>query len=222
MSSKLLLCMQELKTQGWSIIRDNLSTRLITLLKQHYMNKTVPSLSLIRQSFDGLPWRISTGLIGEVVLSAIKVEPSHGWHRGRNDTVISGAPANFIPGFDLAININTEAIGLEVLSGSGRISIDAPYKFLARSILEIAPSDLVIFDSRLLRCWSPENNRAIFEFSVIRPWLTPLEDFTDKVRPDTPPRALKFYGIPGIPAKDISHWLFKNHQKRSLDARSRS
>ena len=222
MSSKILLCKQELSTQGWSIVRDNLSPRLLIHLKQHYLTKTVPKLSLIRETFDGLPWRIVTGLIGEATLSAIRTETSDEWHRGREDTVISSSPADFVPGFDLAVNIDNETAGLEVISGSGRLPIDSPYELLESNFIELAHSDLAIFDSRLLRRWLPKNKNSIFGFSVTRPWLAPLDDFSSQVRPDTPPRALRFYGIPWIPAQDISQWLFKSHSKRSSDARSGS
>jgi hypothetical protein len=195
---------------------------LLVQLKQHSINKKIEKLSLIRQAFDGLPLRIINGLIGEVVLSAIRVEASSEWHRGRDDTIISGAPPEFIPGFDLVINIGSETAGLEVISGSGRLPIDSPYELLDSRFIELVHGDMVILDSRILRRWISKNEGAIFWFSVIRPWLTPLDDFTNKVRPDTPPRALRFYGIPWIPAQDIGQWLFKNHRKRSSDAGSRS
>ena len=214
MGSTVALCMQMLETQGWVVIRQNLSPRLLTSLARGFPNPNPSELVLVRQVFDGLPMRIIQGLIGEVMLSAIKYGAQQGWHRGRNDTVSSGAPANFIPGFDLAAILDSESCSVDVIAGSGRLETGEDYPVEISQSIEIAPGDLAIFDSRLLRRWPSDRCQWVYSSSVIRPWITPLSDFSSRIGLDMPPRALRFYGVPWQPARDVGEWLFRNHTKR--------
>lgn len=222
MSSLVAYCIQELETQGWTILRGNLSQRLLSHFARGYPAPNPSELILVRQAYDGLPMRIVEGLVEQAVLSAVRYGAEEQWHRGRDDTVRGGAPADFIPGFDLAATLDSAPCALEVISGSQRLGVDDPYPLQQSRSIELASGDLAIMDSRLLRRWSAQSAYWILWFSVIRPWLTPLDDFTDKIRPDTPPRALRFYGIPWRPARDVGQWLFHSHSKRNSDARTRS
>ena len=222
MSSLVSLCIQNLETQGWTVLKGNLSPQLTRHLARGFPEHNPSQLTLVRQAFDGMPLRIITGLIGEVVLSMIRSGAAPDWHRGRNDTIASGAPSQFIPGFDLATTIDSSPCILEVIPGSGRLSANDPNPSQISARVEVGPCDLAILDSRLIRRWSLETGKKVFWFSVIRPWLTPLDNFEREVRSNTPPRALRFFGLPWQPARDVGQWIFNTHNKRSTDARSGS
>ncbi len=216
MGSIVALCTQELETQGWTVVQSCLSPQLQRHLVRGYPNPNPSELTLVRQAFDGLPLRITQGLIGEVILSQVRYGEAEDWHRGRGDTVASGAPAEFIPGFDLSCVLDRKPCPVEVIPGSGRLTDDDPWPYQISQTVEVKPGDLAIFDGRLLRRWPPERSGWVFWFSVIRPWLTPLSDFSRRLRPDMPPRALSFFGIPRQPPGDVGEWLFRTHQKRSF------
>jgi hypothetical protein len=204
------------------VLKGNLSPQLTRHLARGFPEHNPSKLTLVRQAFDGMPLRIVTGLIGEVVLSMIRSGATPDWHRGRNDTIASGAPSQFIPGFDLAATIDTSSCILEVIPGSGRLSVSDPNPKQISTPVELDPCDLAILDSRLLRRWSAESGKQVFWFSVIRPWLTPLDDFEPEIRSNTPPRALRFFGLPWQPAREVGQWIFTSHTKRSTDAGSGS
>ena len=214
MSTTVALCVQELETRGWTVVEGCLSPQLQRHLARGYPNPNPSELALVRQAFDGLPMRITESLVGEVILSRVKYGAEPGWHRGRADTVASGAPAGFIPGFDLACVLDARPCPAEVVPGSGRLRADDPLPESICQAAELAPGDLAIFDSRLLRRWPPERGPRVFWFSVIRPWLTPLSDFSKRLRPETPPRARRFFGEPWWPARDVREWLFRTHKNK--------
>jgi hypothetical protein len=214
MSSTVALGIQELETRGWTIVEGCLSPQLQRHLARGFPNPNPSEMTLVRQAFDGLPMRIVEGLIGEVILSQVRYGVSQGWHRGRNDTIASGAPADFVPGFDLSCVLNGKPCTIEVVPGSGRLRTHDPVPEEIKQPATLAPGDLAIFDSRLLRCWPPQGADWVFCFSVVRRWLTPVTDFSKRLRPGTPPRALRFFGEPW-PARDIGEWLFRTYQKRS-------
>jgi hypothetical protein len=215
MSSIVSLSTQLLATAGCAMLKQNLSLRLLKSLARGFPNQNPSELALVRQVFDGLPMRIVQGLIGEVILSAIKYGCEQGWRRSRIDTVASGAPAEFVPGFDLATVIDQEACRLEFLPGSGRLTADSVYPTqIARSV-ELAAGDLAILDSRLVRRWPDDRRHSIYMVSVVRFWLTPQQDFSGRISADLPSRALRFFGAPWQPAREIGQWLFHNHPERS-------
>jgi hypothetical protein len=170
---------------------------------------------LVRQVFDGLPMRITQGMVGEVILSDISYGVQQGWHRGRSDIVNCGAPASFVPGFDMATVLDFKPCLIDVIDGSSRLAADDGCPTGLRQSVEIAPGDLAIFDSRLLRRWAEDRCQWVYSLSVIRPWITPVSDFSSKIHPDMPPRALRFYGCPWWPSRDVGEWIFRNHTKRS-------
>jgi hypothetical protein len=213
MSTTIALCMQELETRGWTVVEGCLSPQLQRHLARGYPNPNPSEMTLVRQAFDGLPMRITQGIVGEVILSQIKYGAEPNWHRGRYDTINSGAPPDFIPGFDLACILDGQPCQLEVIPGSGRLRANDPCPVGISQEVELRPGDLVILDSRLQRLWPQKRDRWVFWFSVIRPWLTPLNDFSMRLRPETPPRALRFFGIPQMPPRDVGEWLFRTHRK---------
>lgn len=215
MGTTVALCAQELETRGWTVVEGCLSPQLQRHLARGYPNPNPSEMTLVRQAFDGLPLRITQGLVGEVILSQVKYGAGEDWHRGRGDTVASGAPPDFVPGFDLACVLNGRPCEVEVIPGSGRLAAGDPPPLQIAQAFALAPGDLAIFDSRLLRRWPTGRGRHAFWFSVIRPWLTPLSDFSRRLRPETPPRALRFFGIPWLPHRDVGEWLFRTHRKRS-------
>jgi hypothetical protein len=215
MSTVVALCTQELGTRGWTLVEGCLSPQLQRHLARGYPSPNPSEMTLVRQAFDGLPMRITQGIIGEVILSQIKYGAEAGWHRGRGDTVASGAPAEFVPGFDFACVLDGKPCQVEVIPGSNRLTDDDPCLLEISREVELRPGDVLILDSRLQRRWPPERGHLIFWFSVIRPWLTPLSDFSKRLRPETPPRALRFFGIPQVPPRDVGEWLFRTHRKRS-------
>ena len=215
MSSTLSFSRQTLATEGCAILRESLSPRLLKSLTRGFPSTNPSELTLVRQVFDGLPMRIVQELIGEVVLSAIKCGCESGWHRSRVDTIASGAPAEFVPGFDLATVIDQKLCRLDFLCGSGRLAADSAYPAQIYRSVELAPGDLAILDSRLLRRWPDDHGQHIYMASVVRYWLTPLQDISSRLSADLPPRALRFFGVPWQPAREISQWLFRNHPRRS-------
>jgi hypothetical protein len=204
---------QELATQGYTVVPGNISPRLRKHLLR-YAESPHDLLGLTRQAFDGLPMRMTEALIGESVLSAFGVGVDTGWHRGRGDTVESSAPGEFIPGFDFATVPGPEPCSLELIPGSGRLRPDdaIPVQTLRRVNLE--PGDQIILDSRLLRRWPDKRTGDVFWLSTIRPWLTPAMDFLGLLEPNAPPRALRFFGVPGAPSRDVGAWLVRSHRKR--------
>jgi hypothetical protein len=214
MSATVALGTQELETRGWTIVEGCLSPQLQRHLSRGFPNPNPSEMTLVRQAFDGLPLRIVDGLIGDVILSHVRYGVSEGWHRGRDDTVASGAPAEFVPGFDLSCVLNGKSCAIEVVPGSGRLGTKDPVPEEIKQLTQLAPGDLAIFDSRLMRRWPAEGARWVFSFSVVRRWLTPVTDFSKRLRPGTPPRALRFFGEPW-PACDVREWLFQTHQRRS-------
>lgn len=215
MSATVALGVQELATRGWTIVEGCLSPQLQRHLVRGFPSPNPSEMTLVRQAFDGLPMRITENLLGEVILSQVAYGVGTGWRRGREDTILSGAPADFIPGFDLACTLDGKPCTIEVIPGSGRLRANDPVPEEIKQVAQLAPGDLAIFDSRLLRRWPTERSDWVFWFSVIRPWITPVADFSNRLRPGTPPRALRFFGAPWWPSRDISEWLLRTHQKRS-------
>src|ERR1700688_612301 len=101
MGSVVALCTQQLETQGYTVVKDVLSEKQIALLARG--RERVPEFHVVRRGFEGLPMRIVEGLAGAMVLSAARYGTSNQWHRGRTDTVESGAPADFVASFDIAL-----------------------------------------------------------------------------------------------------------------------
>lgn len=211
MGSVVAMCMQQLESEGFTVVDSVLSEKQITLLARG--RHQAPEFALIRRVFEGLPMRIMEGLAGPMVLSMAQYGDSAEWHRGRADTVASGAPADFIPGFDVAMTIDQRPGTVEAIAGSSRLAIADPVPAFVSRRIEFAPESLIIFDSRTLRRWPQDRGRDAFWFSVIRPWMTPLIDFTARLPKDTPPRAAQFAGR--SPSRSISEWLFATHAKRS-------
>lgn len=211
MTSTVSLCVQQLETQGWAVVEAVLSPKMIALLTRG--SGGFPEFRIIRQVFEGLPMRIMETIAGRMVLSMARYGVSQEWHRGRDDIVASGAPADFISGFDVGLRLDSEPCILEVISGSARLGPRDVIPLQLQRTVEVAVHAVVILDSRTVRRWSAQLASRIFWFSVVRPWIMPLMNFFDKLPKDTPPRALQFAGMP--PAKDVGEWLFRAHPKRS-------
>jgi hypothetical protein len=204
---------QELETRGWAVVEGCVSLQAQGHLRQGCYNRA--EIKIVHQIFDGLPMCVTQGLIGGVILSQVMYGGDANWNRGRSDTITSGAPAEFIPGVDLAFALGGKTCLVEVIPGSGRLSAGDPCPTDISQVVELAPGDLAIFDSRLLRRWLPEHNRWVFCFSVIRSWLMPLSDFSEALGAETQAGVPCFFDTPLSPPRDVGEWLFQTHQKRS-------
>jgi hypothetical protein len=205
------VCTQQLETKGFAVVRDVLSEKQIQLLSRGSGKR--PEFALVRRVYEGLPMRIVEGLAGAMVLSFARYGAPEGWHRGRTDTIESGAPLEFTPGYDVALVLESRRCSMEAITGSGRLGLTEPVPAAACVTLEFSPTDVVILDSRALRRWPVELHGRVFWFSVVRPWMTALMEFHDYLPKDTPPRARQFAGR--IPARDVGEWLFTSHAKRN-------
>jgi hypothetical protein len=214
MSASVALSIQELSTQGWTVVPGNLSPRVVAFIERHG-GERARLIQVTRQAFDGLPLRITQALAGETILSAFGIGTAEGWHRGRSDTLESGAPTEFIPGFDCFAPAGAEPCRVEVIPGGGRLRRDDPLPLVTARTVELAPGDLLILDSRAPRHWPPEPPRHLFWFSIVRSWMTPQSRFDDLLDEDVPPRALRFYGVPFAPHRDVGAWIFDTHQPQS-------
>jgi hypothetical protein len=206
-------CTQQLEAQGCTVVPTVLSAKLRAMLDRG-RNK-FPEFVLVRQAFEGLPLRITAELAGEMVLSSARYGVPGGWHRGRDDVVRDGAPASFVPGFDVALTLEAGPCTVEFLPGSGRFGAHDALPVSQLAAMTMQPDDVVIFDSRMVRRWPPESAAHVFWFSVARPWITPLVDFVARIPATTPPRARRFAGDVTLPSRDIGEWLFRTHPKRS-------
>jgi len=216
-SSSAALSMQELATKGWTLLAGSVSSRFGEYLAS-YANWPARQLKLTRQLFDGLPMRISQGVIGESIVSAFGSSVRGGWHRGRTDTLESGAPPSFLPGFDFFTSTAVEPVRVSVINGGGRLARhDAP-PIAAGQTVELGRGDLLIADCRTPRCWSEPLPRSLFWFSTVRPWMTQEMDILSLVEHDTPPRALAFFGAAQRPPGDVLEWLTASHRKREAPA----
>lgn len=211
MPSTVAACMQQLETQGFTLIERVVSARQLGGLAR--ANRERIDFLAVRRLFDGLPMRVMEGLAGPMVLSQVRYGTPAGWHRGRTDTVASGAPAGFVPGFDVSLALDGQPCTVDAIAGSARLGAEAILPSIAGTSVTFTAEDVVVFDSRTVRRWPDPRPDTIFWYSVIRPWMMPLMDVMASVPRDAPPRALAFAGR--RPSREIGEWLFSTHQGRS-------
>ena len=214
--SQVALCIHRLETEGWTVVHRCLSTRFLRNLARRSGRR--PPLQAAREACEGLPLRIIRGLIGDPILSSIGyVEhcEAPAWHRGRDDTLASGAPVSFVPGFDLVLPVSPQGAEVDIASGSFRLSAQQahPSEQLVAP-LHVPAESLAILDIRMLRRFRLRPKNRIFTFSVVRPWLCPEIDLEPLLPSDLPRRTARFFGLTSRPGRDIRAWLLRSHRTR--------
>lgn len=202
------VALEALATRGYAVVTGCVSRTLTDKVLRGHVGRM--SYEHVRRFWDGLPAFLCERSIGTCVFSALTRLPAEraghqgAWHRGRGDTVASGAPRDFIPGFDLVVPLEA---GLEVLvlPASGRQLRDEPVDFESARAVPLAVEDLMILDSRLYRRF--RGAAQIVILSVVRDWIDPIEIQTDGIASTTPARAAAFFGRELLARTDMRDWL---------------
>lgn len=194
MSAAAPLVLQDLRTRGWTLLE--------AAGAWADLEAVAPAVAA-RRSFEGALAEAAAGLLGPCMLSFARIGAPAGWHRGRADTVQSGAPPEFIPGLDLVRA--REPMRAALIPGSGRLRSGDPAPEALAVELSLRPDQALLLDTRLWRRW-PAPAPALF-FSVVRAWLEPEADFRALAGAEASPADRLFFGAATQPATDVGRWL---------------
>lgn len=203
---------QELTTTGYTCLDRCVSERLLRKIARG--SGQALDGQYLRQIYDGLPARIVEQIIGPAVLSKVQRSLQSHWHRGRADITASGAPRDFVPGFDLVVALEGGPLTVGLVAGSGRLRDDEiiPEDFSAT--VALAPQQVLMLDTRLYRRHASGVQSCLI-LTVVRSWIAPEQHFAEAERPETPPRAAQFFGRFAAPSRDLAEWLVRTHPPKS-------
>ncbi len=202
--------LQDLRTLGWTILRGNISPRLVQKVLADGASR--PNYRYVRQVYDGLPHRIIERLLGMTVFSGLYEVGKH-WHRSRPDVHASGASRDFIAGVDLVTPLESLGLDIELIPASRRLRpTESPLATSARAV-HLAMLDLLLVDSCTLR--RATMLKPALSFTVTRDWITPTEVWPECSELEVPERARQFLGGERIPCQDVMAWLKRTHSTRT-------
>lgn len=199
------------ETMGVAILRNTWSPKLRQRLAM--TDSAAPNLRTVREAYDGLPMRVAQHVAGEQIFSGARHGVDEEWHRSPIREGVLAAPTAHVLGMSIAGPAD-EAVELHVATGSDRCEPDLAVG-AAIQTFRLEAGDVAVLDARCLRRWTAP--ATIFELSVVRFWVEPVQDGRALAKSDMPPRARRFVGE-GTAPTTLEEWLFGRHPARSEDA----